>query len=362
MINSSLIQNLTVEDLGLLDAETLTSPACIAKLVELTQDSLFDLEPGQARDFYENLNALLSKYSETLKNNPQIYNQLFIILNSVMWKAISALPAQVRREALTHNVILALTNNVNTRYYLQKYLDAFEFIIGPDMENRKALARFLETNDEFLGTSMILISNKEKAQPLVKNWLTDYNSYSQFNNIKNTRGHYEQVKYLSTSPNIQTLTKTEQTVLFKLIELYDWLLFPGQIRTNIPLVNELPTRQVSATPTATPILANESKNTPQPTNLAPAPKPPAVAPKTEVKPPSVVPLAPPPLARRSNVNLQDILNERMDSRKSGGVVWDRQPTNVDLGEVKKNVEQKRQETEVEIVKKLEELKKRKTSV
>jgi len=60
--------------------------------------------------------------------------------------------------------------------------------------------------------------------------------------------------------------------------------------------------------------------------------------------------------------LQDILNERMDSRKSGGVVWDRQPTNVDLGEVKKNVEQKRQETEVEIVKKLEELKKRKTSV
>lgn len=377
MISSGLLQNLTIDDLFLLDAESLTEPACLSKLSELAEDSLLDLEPGQARDFYDALNDLALQYQASFQNKPESFAKINSILVSLFWKAISVLPAQQRKEALTRHLLSAISNNVDVRYYLQKYLDNFELLLPPDKEERKITSRLIESNEEVLGSSLILIANKEKAQPTVKNWLADYNSYAAFNNIRNIRGNYEQIKYLNSSTNIKLLSKPQQALLFKVIELYDWLLFPSQFRTNIPLAEESPIRQPTiiapVAPAAT--TAVVSKTAPQRARIAnvaassnqqtaaSSPKPMPAVPKVAPKPPGIAPFAPPSAAvNRGNVNLQDILNERMDSAKFGGVIWDNKPSNVNLGDVKKNVEQKRLQTEAEIAKKLEDLKKRKTSV
>ena len=109
-------------------------------------------------------------------------------------------------------------------FIFRSYYDAPEII----EDLRKHFLLGLEKNKETLGRENIkvTISGVDKlVNPTLQNWLVDYNSIAHIDLQIRKRSGYEQVNYLTHSPNALRLNKEDRDTLLKILQFYDWLRF-----------------------------------------------------------------------------------------------------------------------------------------
>jgi hypothetical protein len=83
----------------------------------------------------------------------------------------------------------------------------------------KKIKSVLETHQAHIGKAEILVKN-QKAQATVGNWIADYNSYPSHDGQKDALSELE---YTNKSPNIKKLAPHEVPVLKNLLKLYDYV-------------------------------------------------------------------------------------------------------------------------------------------
>lgn len=280
MYNLAFINNLSIENLELLDAETLVSSECIKKIDEMSQDAQFDFEPGIARGFYEILSSLLAKYGAEIRNYPESFDRLRPILLRLFWKALPSMDGKVKKQMLGEVVVSALKQGEDVKSALQKQLVIHEYGALTDKQQRRDLSFALENNIEQLGKEFITLDNKEKVKPTIQNWLKSYNSSQ---SLVNERGKFNQINYLNQDSNAKLLSQEDKDVLSKVLEIYDWLLFPPPAADVITAsVKEPKSSYMKAQKFTMPPFAGAAEDKPEPV---------AAVPKEERRPP-VVPRSP----------------------------------------------------------------------
>ena len=222
MFDPIVVKYLTFRKLNYLDVDYFEHVETIEKLEEIANDSMFEMESGKAREFYDFLANLLFENQESLKINQDLYTRISKIFYKLFWQALPALGSKFKTNALNNNVVFLLRNELDLKYYIQKLLSTYEYGLGPDKEERQHLIYSLQNNSERLGDQSITVENV-KDLPTVKNWIKDYNSSQSF---KGGRSHFNQINYISNSQNIKNLTAKDKEILSKILEIYDWLLFP----------------------------------------------------------------------------------------------------------------------------------------
>lgn len=271
MLNLAFIKTLNLESLRYLDEETLVSPACLAKLEEMSEDMAFEYEAGLAAEFYEKLSQLITQYQDGLKQNPDAHNRLIAVLWKVSWKALPALGLKIRRNILSNNLVYALNRGVDVKNILRRVLDPYEVAFIPEENQRREFIYSLESNEEKLGKSLLMLKTGEKVQPTIKNWLANYNMHSP---LTAERGAFHEINYLDSDLNTKTLSPQDREILRQVLNIYDWLLFPPLTSRHVTVNEE---RQVSGTPYMNQQTATLSKETGE-AKQPEAPVPPGVRP------------------------------------------------------------------------------------
>ena len=225
------LKNVNLSTLRLLEAEDLADLACVARLENLADDPVFDLEPGEALDFYEQLSGIFEKYRGELEKDQEAYSRLSRVLWKLSWKALSAMGTKVRKVILGENVVYSLMSGIDIKANLQKILAPYETRFAPDKEQRREWVYALENNQERLGNQPVVIEGQTKTQATLQNWLKAYN-VSQ--TLTNERGKFNQINFLNTHPSVKLLQAKEKAALSTILELYDWLLFPPPGREVLP--------------------------------------------------------------------------------------------------------------------------------
>jgi hypothetical protein len=219
---ANLADVLNLDNLRLLDAESLIDIRVLNKLEDMARDPQFDLEPGQALDFYEQLEKLVRDNQKQLQANSGAYNQMAVILWYLSWKAMPAMPFKQSKNILSENLIDSIKLGINVRYCLEKILGFYEFGLGPDKETRRGWIYSLENNQEKLGSKLLAMEGQQ-VQPTVENWLKSYNLNQP---LTTQRAKFNQINFFDKSTEASQLGEQDKSILKQLLEVYDWLLFP----------------------------------------------------------------------------------------------------------------------------------------
>ena len=305
MLNLATINSLKVENLFLLDAESLAMPEVIDKLNRMAVDPQLDLEPAQAWALYDGLESLVKDRNDL---NEGVVNSLSPIFLRLFWKSLPAMPVERRNEALSKNLIDSLISGAQIKDCLQKILDVYEFGVGPDKETRRGWIYSLEHNQEKLGAKAITLDTGT-AQPTIENWLKAYNLLQP---LGKKREAFNEITYLNRSKDVSQLSAQDREALKKILEIYDWLLFPP------PGPEVIPDEHAPKTDQATPYIQAKKfelpKNllqnqAPKDQGLVPPQRPPAnlSKPVEQSKPVANSPIRTP---QARPVNIQEILKRR----------------------------------------------------
>ncbi len=96
---------------------------------------------------------------------------------------------------------------------------SFMDLEGEQVDFMNKLLDVLKKSNETLGKSTISVGNRPLL-PTIANWLSDYDLYP---SKKAQKTQYEEVEYVSKSPNTSQLSEIEKQVLLDILECYDSL-------------------------------------------------------------------------------------------------------------------------------------------
>jgi hypothetical protein len=166
------------------------------------------------------------RLAENLKpTDPQTYNfyhRLVILLKFVSF--ILRKPKNAR-SLFGESIVEALRAKVEVVSNLRDYFDLYEKGFGVDKEKRRELIFSLENNKEHIGQQPIVLE-EERVVPTLQNWLKSYNASQP---LTVGRSKFNQINYLNTSSNVRLLSLADKRILAKILEIYDWLLFPPPV-------------------------------------------------------------------------------------------------------------------------------------
>ncbi len=161
---SSLAYVLNFKNLFLLDVEALADQSVLDKLSQIANDTMFELEPGTALEFYQQLDAIIKENLQYLQENRDAYNQLMVILWQLSWKALPAMPLKQSQNLLASSLVGSLKLGVNVSERLKRIIYPLEFGLGPDKELRRSWSYSMEHNQENIGERDILLEKKALRQ------------------------------------------------------------------------------------------------------------------------------------------------------------------------------------------------------
>jgi hypothetical protein len=201
------------------------------------------LKQGQTREFIATLNDA--------KHNPLIGYGWYVVPTILDIRSNPAMSAKITPE-LSEAMV-----KVESRYFkdlpeqqvvagLQyRLIDLIEFcsIVSEvkrycyyrsdetvDTDITKKFQYALEQNQESVGSKQITI-NKKTVDPTVRNWLSDFVASS--NAQGGIRSSYNLIQYLTLNPNMKLLSEHEQATVAEIFKLYNWLLQPVIIESEI---------------------------------------------------------------------------------------------------------------------------------
>ena len=147
------------------------------------------------------------------------YSKLLIVLK------LDMLPVMDPREAVKLVKEFVLTplgfEDVDVRLKLKYLFSVYEGVPEEVGRIKRDLLTALRENEQLIGKNNIRVGSEKEVAPSVSKWLTDYDIFTK---QKTGRGQVERATYIAQSPNTQKLSRSEKTVLLRLLELYDWLL------------------------------------------------------------------------------------------------------------------------------------------
>lgn len=116
-------------------------------------------------------------------------------------------------------LLAALQAGIDVKDKIQSRLTVYGYYEPDDAQFVRNLIYALEHNEEVLGTQPLqIIEENRKLAPNLGNWLKDYNAKS-----KGRSGSVGRAAYMSQSANARRLVAREQKVLLNVLELYDFL-------------------------------------------------------------------------------------------------------------------------------------------
>ncbi len=150
---------------------------------------------------------------------------------------LSTLPEMDLRDLFEHHVLIALKNEVDVVEWLD---DALISLAGASSLQKilGAAVSGFRNNDERIGTTDIDRGARGMVSPLVRNWLMEYEQYAV---SEKPRGAFEQSLFFAKSPNVKKLSPEDHSLLQKVVQMFDSLLFPEK---NQGIAERVPTEEV----------------------------------------------------------------------------------------------------------------------
>ncbi len=176
-------------------------------------------------------------------------------------------------ELLRQHVLFALAWGIDLRdrltlLYLYSLPDG-EYVSGI----RQTIRQSLKSNVERLGTNPISQGPGATVPSEVRHWLADYESSFP---ADQARGSVDEVGYLNQSGNVRPLSEVDRDTLLKLIQFYDFLIFPP-LEEVAPRVTRLPEQPLPIPGTAPRPVSLRRTPPPAAPAAVPVPVPPAPA-------------------------------------------------------------------------------------
>ena len=190
----------------------------------------------EAMDCFDHLQRLLTQNSRIAKMRPDILMEYLRMLAVLKSTFLINLPEQDIETFFKENVLFCLeVQDLDFSEQIYHLLNLYRKDSKEFEEQRKQIQNALENNEEFLGEGEIVLQDeKQEHNMTVANWLEDYKQFSAVFSISSRSnlskqpgrllgGSLERVTYLQKNQNVKNLQRDEKTILFRLLELYDWI-------------------------------------------------------------------------------------------------------------------------------------------
>jgi hypothetical protein len=342
-------------------------------LSELIKDSIYELIQRMVSDVLRcntipDAMELLTRarlYKQLNKSEPILFDKYRTIVLILKFVTLAYRKEAEIIKLFSENLVFAFQHGIDVA---QKIQDRIEIDTYPydEISLLRSLIFTLENSQETIGRNRLVMSGDARAlEPTVSNWLKDFQVLS-----RNTSGGVGRALYLSRSTNLKALQKDDQDVVLAIVSLYDYLREqvsrlmaetpdPNMVKAerfglpeNIKL-EELLNRQRQEDMASSVIPEIE----PRPTRIMPDIIVPQAKPSrfptelTEPMPPIQQPYLLKPLNAGPGISL---------GRQNLGSGLAAQPVQTsDIRQIRREIEEKKQEAQRQIDKKLEELKKKK---
>lgn len=219
---------LNAADIAAAGMEELQNPAWYRRLITTVADYALFTESYRTHTLRLTLEGKLRQFANLRNLNGELYKhyeQIIAILE------LAALPAGTDEDVaffFAHNLIPVLVLGYAVDEQVARFL-AVNAYGDPRMEveKRSVIIQGLARNVELLGEQQLkLRSGGLPVDQTLANWLRDYNSYF---DTSRERGSTEEVSYLDRSENVRIVSPVERNILLKVIQLYDFVRFPGVV-------------------------------------------------------------------------------------------------------------------------------------
>src|SRR3989344_2477069 len=223
------IASITWKNFELLKPEWLGDERIMAQVKLFVMDTADSSDSADASRALQILHKHLEKIPDLVNQRPDIFEEYMRLLSVL--KACFLVMMSPNDVSTFMKENLLSTMEVLDFDITQKINDLFlVYYKFPDgqQEIAKTLVKAMETSEEYLGTVSLKLKGREHDEdPIVSNWIIDYNQYSV--SLAGTtggqvkRGGVERASYVTHSPNVRGLREDEKTILRRVLELYDWL-------------------------------------------------------------------------------------------------------------------------------------------
>ena len=296
------------------------------------EDMVVSIDATTDPDYAKQYALLLAEKLESLGDSisPELFARYTKLLRALRFYSLLAV-SDGEKEKFVREQILDVfeLEFINVRHWVETMLCAY--LEAPDVidQLRKIFQRGLESNIQTLGTGRLRLAGEQNSvAPTIKNWVSDYNHTARIDELRKSRGSFEEFNYVNQSANAKTLDPKDRKVLQKFLAIYDWLRFaaikcdysfPGQKpipgsdkileEARYDLIPQEAVDSLKASAAVSPTYLREERITvpvpgtarppirPQPHPVAPTPFAPAM-PRPAVSPQPSKILPPPPLPPR----------------------------------------------------------------
>jgi hypothetical protein len=189
--------------------------------------------------FVEDAQELIQKITE-LEKDPEIASdsskieELRVYKHLMQFIAFATLPEADQLELFRSSLLKAFRVGVDLKNRFAIKMNLTPDVLWP--ETAQAFVENILKNTERLGEQNILVrGEKEPAQPMLCNWLRDYNRIYGMDRHEKIIPH----RYLTENPNAQLLNREDQVLLLKALEFYEGIKFPTQAQIQAALEKAL---------------------------------------------------------------------------------------------------------------------------
>ncbi len=228
---------LTWTNFRLIRPEWLKSEEFLLKLKVFIFDIANDGSLSEAMECFDLLSKTLKQASRLVFDRPDIFREYLRLLAILKATFLPDLPEPDIETFFRESLIYCFeVVDFDLAEKIFRLIDLHRRFPKEFEEQKRQIQTAIEANKEFLGMDGIFLEDKTGEQyPIIANWLSDYNQFcisyippaGSSSVIRRTSGGFggslQRVAYMQKNANARKLSRDEKIILFKLLELYDWL-------------------------------------------------------------------------------------------------------------------------------------------
>lgn len=217
------VPQMSVEEAARLTMDQLRDSKIFNQLRELVLEVVFERNIGDSQEILNNLENQLKQAPGFSKESPDLFKQYQDLILRLKFCCLPNLDDKEIQKLIRENLLKAFDYKIDVKDKL-----ILLFILYKDRKRgRDLLRKLLEallSNPERLGDQDLERKGVgESVPPTIRNWLVDY---EQFFEKERPRKSLEEIMYLNKGVNVRKLDDRQKTILFKIIQIYDFLKFP----------------------------------------------------------------------------------------------------------------------------------------
>lgn len=227
-----------IENISKITLDDLRNPEIFGRLEELAKEAYTYGFLKEANYLLWELILLSGRYPRLAQSDPKLYTNYQKLIAYLEFVALISQPINEVENLLRQRLLLAIREEIDlkTRFRLI-------FLTNADDETgdkiRRAIIKAMEANEEKIGKENLAGAvGGSPVYPYIKNWLRNYIAF--FPVGKETRGELEQATYLNQNKDVRKLNQEEKKVLTGIIQLYDYLHFPSEEKTEVKATGHTP--------------------------------------------------------------------------------------------------------------------------